>query len=149
MTTEQLPDDAGQSMRLIVEGTRLLTTRIPLLFERRTEGITYRQWEALKVILSARTPEISLSDITSFMGYSRQNVKKLVAGLEKAGYVTLEPSHIDGRALRVEATRRARSAAPALEAAEQRMLGELFSGVEDEDLSTAGRAMSRMISNVS
>lgn len=137
MQDAALQEEQERAARLIVEGTRLLTTRIPALFETESSDITFRQWEALKIVLASRSPEISLADITSYMGYSRQNVKKLVSGLERAGYVTLRPSHIDGRALRVEATRKARREAPHYAELEQRMFNSLFEGVQDTELSVS------------
>lgn len=148
MQDAALQEEQERAARLIVEGTRLLTTRIPALFETESSDITFRQWEALKIVLASRSPEISLADITSYMGYSRQNVKKLVSGLERAGYVTLRPSHIDGRALRVEATRKARREAPHYAELEQRMFNSLFEGVQDTELSVSARTMATMIRNV-
>lgn len=144
----ELQEEQEHAARLIIEGTRLLTTRIPALFETEASDITFRQWEALKVVLAARSPEISLSDITSYMGYSRQNVKKLVSGLERAGYVTLQPSYIDNRALRVEATRKARCEAPRYAEAESCMICSLLDGVQESDLSVSARTMAAMIRNV-
>lgn len=144
----RLTPEQDRSVRLIIEGARLLATRIPALFEAEVDDITFRQWEALKVVLAARSPETSLADITSYMGYSRQNVKKLVSGLERAGYVTLGPSHIDNRAVRVEATRKARKAEPRFVEAENRLYRALIHGLSETELSAGAKAVAAMIRNV-
>lgn len=65
--------------------------------------LTTRQWLLLAVLSKAGRP-LSLTEAATAYGSSRQNVKAIALGLERRGFVRLEPDGADRRALRLHPT---------------------------------------------
>lgn len=68
------------------------------------ERITVRQWMTLLTILHLPKGKVTYNQIANMMGYSKQNAKKLVTILQKNGFVTIEKSDIDNRAVDIQVT---------------------------------------------
>lgn len=71
------------------------------------KGITFKQWFLLLMMSKMDRGQKSVNEIAEFAGSSRQNVKKMLTGLKDKGFVTVEKSKSDGRALSVELTEKA------------------------------------------
>lgn len=70
-------------------------------------GVTFKQWFLLLMISKMEKGKKTVNEIAEFAGSSRQNVKKMLANLKDKGFVTIEKSGEDGRALSVELTEKA------------------------------------------
>lgn len=66
--------------------------------------ITFKQWILLVMISKMKSDEKNINSIAEFMGTSRQNIKKMLLNLETKGYITIEKSKYDARALQVNLT---------------------------------------------
>lgn len=101
-----------------------------------TLGLTSRQW-LLLAVLQQSFPGASptLTEAAARYGTSRQNVKQIALGLERRGWLTIEPDPIDGRASRLVLTDRIGVfATPALVTEGEDFLHAVFAGTPETDL---------------
>lgn len=101
-TYETRGTDIQWMKNLLFAGVFIQENRLHAVFDRYNEMST-KQWLLMAVCNAFDTPP-DLSTLAEAMGCSRQNVKKLAMHLEEDGYVTLEKSEKDARALCVKKT---------------------------------------------
>lgn len=94
--------DLSWMKRLLFAGVFIQENRLHAVFDRYNE-MSCKQWLLMSVCGAYDEPP-ALSVLAETMGCSRQNVKKLALHLQKEGYITLERSPADGRALCVKKT---------------------------------------------
>lgn len=85
----------------------LLSNKITQFGDSILPDITFRQWFLLMMISKMEQQEKNINSIAEFVGTTRQNVKKMLTPLENKGYVLIEKSRSDARALNVELTEKA------------------------------------------
>lgn len=88
--------------KLLFSGIFIQENKLHAIYDRYNE-MSCKQWLLMAVCSAFDTPP-DLSTLAKAMGCSRQNVKKLALHLEQEGYVVLEKSSVDGRALCVKMT---------------------------------------------
>lgn len=91
--------DSMQKKRLIFSELFILQNKIQTKFDKILGDITSKQFIILAIVNSFPYPP-SLTEVAKHAGCSRQNVKKVVAVLEKKGYVSLM-SEKETRAVRI------------------------------------------------
>ena len=99
-------------------------------------GLTSRQW-LLLAVLARFFPDSAptLTEAAARYGTSRQNVKQIALGLERSGWLRIEPDQADGRASRLVLTDRIQIfATPALLQEGDEFLEAVFAGTSDADL---------------
>lgn len=96
--------------------------------------ITFKQWYLMMMISRMEDEPKNVRDIAEQAGTTRQNVKKMLASLEKNGYVTSKRSSTDGRALDIDLTKKAYKYLREEGAEAERKIDELFSPLSDNDL---------------
>ena len=84
--------------KLLFSGVFVQENRLHAIMDRYLKEVTCKQWLVM-IVADAYDAPPDLSTLAKMLGCTRQNIKKLAASLEKAGYVTLEPSEKDGRSL--------------------------------------------------
>ena len=94
----------SQQEAYIIRCFSLLANQIAIQGDTVLSDITYRQWFLLTVIAKMSAKEKHVQEIADRMGTSRQNVKKMLETRETNGYVKMEPSAKDKRALSVKLT---------------------------------------------
>lgn len=80
-----------------------LSNRLQVLGDEFDKNITTKQWLFILGVSRFEEPP-TISEVANFIGYSRQNAKRIAAALEKTGYVMLSKDKNDARALRIELT---------------------------------------------
>lgn len=99
-------DTRGTDLRwkknLLFAGIFIQENKLHAVYDRYND-MSCKQWLLMAVCNAFDTPP-DLSTLAEAMGCSRQNVKKLALHLEKDGYITLEKSPKDARALCVKKT---------------------------------------------
>lgn len=78
---------------LFIAGNKLQT-----LFDNHIPEITLKQFMLLSIVRQAKEP-LPFTQLGNLLGCSRQNIKKLADSLQKKGFVTMEQSPLDTRAL--------------------------------------------------
>lgn len=91
--------DTMQKKRLIFSELFILQNKIQTKFDKILGDITSKQFIILVIVYSFPHPP-SLTEVAKHAGCSRQNVKKVVAVLEKKGYVSFV-SEKETRAVRI------------------------------------------------
>ena len=110
-------------------------------------GVTTRQWLLLAVLSRSDRP-LSLTEAAARYGSSRQNVKSIALGLERAGYVRLDPDPADARTIRIhlcDAVRRFDE--PTAAAQGSGFLAEVFAGLDADDLDVLDGLMRRWLTS--
>jgi DNA-binding MarR family transcriptional regulator len=82
----------------------IIANRLQVLGDKFDKNITIKQWLLLIGILKSNTTSPTVSEVASFIGNSRQNVKKMALILEKKGFIRFEKDPKDARILRVSLT---------------------------------------------
>ncbi|MDO5293502.1 MAG: MarR family transcriptional regulator [bacterium] len=99
---EEMGKDPAWIKKLLFVGVFIQENRLHAVFDRYND-MSVKQWMLLSVC-QAFEEAPDLSTLAETMGCSRQNVKKIAACLERDGYVILEKSLADARALCVKRT---------------------------------------------
>ncbi len=102
VTYERMGTSLDWIKKLIFAGIFIQENKLHAIFDRYNE-MSSKQWLLMAVSASFDAPPV-LTTLAGAMGCSRQNVKKLAVNLEKVGYIKLEKSDADARALCVKMT---------------------------------------------
>lgn len=103
MKSDKTDIDILWKKKLLFSGIFVQENRLHAIMDRYLKEMTCKQWLVMVVADAYNVPP-DLSTLAKMLGCTRQNIKKLAASLEKAGYVILEPSEKDGRSLCVHIT---------------------------------------------
>lgn len=97
--------DRTEKEEYIIGCVSLLSNKLSQAGDTIFPDITFKQWFLLMMI-SKMEPgqEKNINSISEVVGTSRQNIKKMLITLEAKGYVVIEKSVHDLRALKVELT---------------------------------------------
>ena len=79
----------------------LLANRMQTKIDNYMEDLTLKQWLLLCMLSNIKEEAINVNNLASVVGYSRQNVKKMVDILVKKEYLILEASTTDKRAFEI------------------------------------------------
>lgn len=130
MPTDPRPELYWALFVLVQHLSRRMDERLTIV------GLTSRQW-LLLAVLSRFFPDSAptLTEAAARYGTSRQNVKQIALGLERSGWLRIEPDPVDGRASRLVLTDRIQIfATPALLQAGDEFLEAVFSGTQEREL---------------
>ncbi|WP_286072694.1 MarR family winged helix-turn-helix transcriptional regulator [Faecalibaculum rodentium] len=94
---EKFSDSPARQGRAVFSMLFILTNRLQTLFDNHIPEVTLKQFMLLSVIRQADQPK-TLTEMGTFLGCSRQNVKKLAEVLERKGFVSISRSPKDPRA---------------------------------------------------
>ena len=115
----------------------LLANKFQIWGDTLLEGMTLKQWFLLLLISRMDAQNPTVKAVADFAGTSRQNVKKMLEHLEREGYVSLNRSRGDARALSVRLTDRTFAFFNAYAQKGADAVRELFMGVSDGELKAA------------
>ena len=119
--------------KLLFSGVFVQENRLHAIMDRYLKGITCKQWLVM-VVADAYDAPPDLSTLAKMLGCTRQNIKKLAASIEKAGYVVLEPSEKDGRSLCVRIAENGRKIIDNSKNLEEKVHGSLFRDFTDSEI---------------
>jgi DNA-binding MarR family transcriptional regulator len=115
----------------------LLANKLQIWGDTLVEDVTFKQLFLLLLISKMETKEPTVTELANFAGTSRQNVKKMLESLKSKGYVYLDRSESDTRALNIRLTDKALDYFLANTEKAANAVAELFSDVSEEELSAA------------
>lgn len=90
----------------------------------------------------------TMNDLSKTMGCSRQNVKQIVASLEKKGFIELKASESDKRKQQIYLTKKAFEMSDKYSAKEAEYIEGMFKGVTMEEVDSAYRILSKIEDNL-
>jgi DNA-binding MarR family transcriptional regulator len=109
--------------------------------DRLSDELTLKQWFLLLLLSSGKFERPSVNELATEMGVTRQSLKKMVSVLDKGGYLLVEKSATDSRALCVSATPKAQDFFQKNKAIGLILLDKAFAGIADEDLTVVLRTL--------
>jgi DNA-binding MarR family transcriptional regulator len=109
---------------------------------------TLKQWFLLMLISKMDKATPSVKEISDFSGTSRQNVKQILEHLESKGYVSIEKSDKDARALTVTLTQQTYDFFEANAEKSAEAIRALFSEITDDELDVSVRLLGKLLTKL-
>jgi len=106
-----------------------LSNKLQVLGDKFDKNITTKQWLFIVGVSTFREPPM-LTELANFIGYSRQNAKRIATSLEKSGCITLSKDESDARALRIGLTPKCRDYFERRSKREIDFLEKIFAGFD-------------------
>ena len=128
-------DTPEHQQKAIFHSLFILSNRLQTLFDQRIPEVTLKQFLLLALVRQSKEP-LPLTQLGALLGCSRQNVKKLAAALARKGFVTIDQSPIDPRALWVCPTEKVEQFFAQDFAQSHRALPTLFSVYSESELAS-------------
>ena len=110
--------------------------------------VSTKQWFLLACVKFFGSENPTLSQLSPLMGSSRQNIKQLALKLETKGFLTLFTDPQDSRAIRLSITPTCDTYWKKREKQDEAFISSLFSGLSDEELTTATKVLQKLEQNM-
>ncbi len=124
-----------------------LSNKLQVIGDKFDKNITIKQWLLLVSVSKYQEPP-TISEVANYIGYSRQNAKRMAAALEKRGFVTITKDKNDARALRIALTPKCQEYFAGREQRELKFLKELFTGFDAELTADFYQGLSQLEKNI-
>lgn len=144
MKSDNKEIDITWKKKLLFSGVFVQENLLHAIMDRYLKEMTCKQWLVMVVADAYDTPP-DLSTIAKMLGCTRQNIKKLAVSLEKAGFVTLEPSENDGRSLCVLITDKGKKVIDNSKNLEEKVHQSLFRDFSDSEIEEYFRLSGKMM----
>lgn len=139
--------DMLEKQGFVVATVFTLANKLQVIGDSLDEKTTIKQWLFLIAVTQFVVPP-TVSEVAHFLGYSRQNAKRMAALLEERGFVRIFPDASDGRALRISVTPRCLEYFAQRKQKEIDSLSEVFAGFDDQLIDGLYRGVARLSENV-
>ncbi|CAH2714491.1 hypothetical protein BACCIP111895_01654 [Neobacillus rhizosphaerae] len=126
----------------------LLANKLQLIGDSLMEETTLKQWFLLIMIKTMQKEQPSISEISDFTGNTRQNTKKMLENLARKGYVTIEKSTVDNRALCVSLTEKCFEYFVVNEKSGNEFLDKVFKNIDKEKLTIVIEFFEQLFQNI-
>jgi DNA-binding MarR family transcriptional regulator len=107
--------------------------------------ITFRQWFLLLMISRMGQQEKTVNSIAEFVGSTRQNVKRMLDSLAKKGYVIIEKSSSDTRALNVRLNQKTYQYFSENDEPLASEMNKLFSAFSEGEIRNLAKALKKLL----
>mgnify|MGYP000868600380 FL=1 len=124
-----------------------LSNRLQALGDEFDKNITTKQWLFILAVSRFQEPP-TISEVANFIGYSRQNAKRIAADLHEAGYVILQKDKNDARALRVKLDSECVKYFKKRDKREIEFLKQIFTGFDAELTNSVYKGIVKMEHNI-
>jgi DNA-binding MarR family transcriptional regulator len=108
-----------------------LANKLQVLGDQFDQNITTKQWLFVVGVSAFKEPPM-ISELANFIGYSRQNAKRIANDLQKGGFVKIKSDASDARALRIELTAKCREHFAERDQREIEFIEKLFTDFDSE-----------------
>jgi len=124
-----------------------LANKLQVLGDAFDKNITIKQW--LFVVCVAKFNDApTLSEVAHFIGYSRQNAKRIAAALNERGYISIIKDRNDARALRISLTQKCTDYFTQRSHRELEFLDRLFEGFDADLTREVFKGLARLANNI-
>jgi len=124
-----------------------LSNKLQVLGDAFDENITIKQWLFILSVSKFSEPP-TVSEVANFIGYSRQNAKRIAVALDERGYITITKDKNDARALRITLTQKCTEYFAKRSQRELEFLDKLFTGFDTNLTSDVYRGLIRLAENI-
>lgn len=141
----RMGDNRESQEKFLFAALFLYANRLQTAGDKLDKVVTMKQWLLIVMAKQFGGEAPTLSELGSFLGCSRQNVKKLALSLEKTGLIELRR---DGRALRVVHTEKCRHYFSRRSPHEERFLKLLYQDFDDGEITRLYRGMAKLLTGI-
>ena len=124
-----------------------LSNKMQVLGDGFDKNITTKQWLFIIGVSTFQEPPM-ISELANFIGYSRQNAKRIATALQENGYVIITKDEKDARILRIELTRKCREYFEKRDKREIEFLEKIFTGFDSELVGGLFDGLTRLERNI-
>jgi DNA-binding MarR family transcriptional regulator len=124
-----------------------LSNKLQVLGDTFDKNITIKQWLFIVGVSKFSEPP-TVSEVANFVGYSRQNAKRIAAALQEQGYVAITKDKNDARALRIALTQKCTEYFAGRSQKESEFLDILFTEFENEIIDGLYKGISKLGENI-
>ncbi|RDU23515.1 MarR family winged helix-turn-helix transcriptional regulator [Anaerosacchariphilus polymeriproducens] len=126
----------------------LLANRFQTKLDKYMGDLTLKQWLLLCMSSQFDKEEINVNELAAFVGYTRQNIKKIVDILVKKEYMDIEKSEKDKRSYNVKLTKKAYSYFSEFENLGDELLMKIFKGTSQDELTVTAKTLMKLLDNI-
>lgn len=145
--TARFSDTAENQRKAIFSTLFIAGNRLQTLFDQQIPMVSLKQFMLLAIVRQSQTP-LTFTQLGSLLGCSRQNIKKLADVLVKKGFVSIQQSPDDLRAMSLCPTKRADDYFNNDFSEYQEELKYLFEVYTDQELETLFLLLSKLYSGI-
>lgn len=124
-----------------------LSNKLQVLGDAFDKNITIKQWLFIVGVSKFSEPP-TVTEVAKFIGYSRQNAKRLAVTLDERGYIKIVKDKNDARALRITLTQKSTEYFAKRSHRELEFLNKLFAGFDADLLHDVCRGLTRLEKNI-
>jgi DNA-binding MarR family transcriptional regulator len=124
-----------------------LSNKLQVLGDEFDKVITIKQWLSMVSVSQFNTPP-TISEVAHFIGYSRQNAKRIAANLHERGYVTIMKDKNDARASRIALTLNCMEYFKKRDTREIEFLEKIFNGFDADLTQSVYEGLIRLEQNI-
>ena len=124
-----------------------LSNRLQVLGDEFDKNITTKQWLFILGVSRFEEPP-TVSEVANFIGYSRQNAKRIATALHEIGYVIITKDKNDARALRIELTSKCIEYFKKRDKREIEFIEKIFTGFDAELTHSVCKGLIRLEQNI-
>lgn len=96
--TARFSETAENQKKAIFSSLFIAANKLQTLFDNHIPQISLKQFMLLSVVRQSKEP-LTFTQLGNILGCSRQNIKKLAEILKKKGFISIQPSPHDSRAM--------------------------------------------------
>ena len=127
----------------------LLANKLQIFGDKLFTDFTLKQWFLIIMMSKMENKEPTVKEISDFTGTTRQNVKKMLLPFEIKGFVAVEKSATDGRALKVSLTDKSYQYFNDHKNDSEIIVDRIFTAIGEEDLDTVIRVFNALFTTIS
>lgn len=102
----EFSDSTEKQQRAIFNSLFIITNKLQTIFDNHIPDLSLKQFLLLSTVRQSEDP-LTLTQLGNLLGCSRQNIKKIADVLMKKGFVTIQKSPADPRAMCICPTEKA------------------------------------------
>lgn len=140
-------DTTENQIKAIFSTLFIATNKLQTLFDNHIPEISLKQFMLLSIVRQSQEP-LTFTQLGHLSGCSRQNIKKLAAALQKKGFITIQQSPQDTRAMCICLTKKADSFFQHDFAKYQKELKYLFEVYTDKEIETLFLLLSKLYAGI-
>lgn len=125
----------------------IAANKLQTLFDHHIPQISLKQFMLLSIVRQSEEP-LTFTQLGNILGCSRQNIKKLAEILEKKGFISMQPSPLDTRAMCICPTQKVHDYFENDFAEYQEELKYLFEVYTDHEVETLFNLMSKLYAGI-
>ena len=140
--------DTTENQRKAIFSTLFITgNKLQTLFDNHIPKVSLKQFMLLSIVRQSKEP-LTFTQLGHSLGCSRQNIKKLADVLEKKGFITIQQSPLDTRAMCICPTEKVNSYFQNEFLEYQEELKYLFFFYTEEEIETLFTLLSRLYAGI-